>query len=100
MGLLVVQQIWVNLRHGHVGLNLAARLVGFSEIGARLRDSGFAKLWNLSFLLSLIATWAIVRPDALPVYGLLLVLGGLLIGHSLMVYFDRHLGKPQTTFCK
>ena len=96
MGLLVVQQIWVNLRHGHVGLNLAARLVGFSEIGARLRDSGFAKLWNLSFLLSLIATWAIVRPDALPVYGLLLVLGGLLIGHSLMVYFDRHLGKPQT----
>ncbi len=96
MGLLVIQQIWVNISHGHIGLNLASRLVGFSEIGARLRDSGFAKLWNLSFLLTLIATWAVVRPGALPVYGLLLVLGGLLVGHSLMVYFERHLGKPQT----
>ena len=96
MGLLVIQQIWVNISHGHIGLNLASRLVGFSEIGARLRDSGFAKLWNLSFLLTLIATWAVVRPGALSVYGLLLVLGGLLVGHSLMVYFERHLGKPQT----
>ena len=96
MSLLVVQQIWVNIRHGEVGLNLASRLVGFSEIGARLRDSGFAKLWNLSFLLTLIVTWAVTRPGALPIYGLLGVLGGLLIGHSLMVFFDRHRGKPQS----
>ena len=96
MTLLVVQQIWVNLRHGEVGLNLAARLVGLSEVGARLRDSGLAKLWNLSFLFSVIVTWAIARPGALPMYGLVLILGGLLIGHSLMVYFERHLGKPQT----
>jgi hypothetical protein len=96
MSLLVVQQIWVNIRHGEVGLNLAARLVGFSEVGARFRDSGLAKLWNLSFLFSVIVTWAIVRPGALPMFGLVLILGGLLIGHSLMVYFERHLGKPQT----
>ncbi len=96
MSLLVVQQIWVNIRHGEVGLNLAARLVGFSEVGARFRDSGLAKLWNLSFLLTVVVTWAIVRPGALPMYGLVLILGGLLIGHSLMVYFERHLGKPQT----
>lgn len=96
MSVLVVQQIWVNIRHGEVGLNLASRLVGFSEIGARLRDSGFAKLWNLSFLLTLVVTWAVTRPGALPIYGLLGVLGGLLIGHSLMVYFERHRGKPQS----
>lgn len=96
MGLLVVQQIWVNIRHGEVGLNLASRLVGFSEVGARFRDSGLAKLWNLSFLFTVIVTWAIVRPGALPMYGLVVILGGLLIGHSLMVYFERHLGKPQT----
>ena len=29
MSVLVVQQIWVNIRHGEVGLNLASRLVGF-----------------------------------------------------------------------
>ena len=29
-------------------------------------------------------------------YGLVTILGGLLIGHALMVYFERHLGKPQT----
>ena len=96
MSLLVVQQIWVNLRHGEVGLNLAARLVGLSEVGARLRDSGLAKLWNLSFLFSVVVTWAIVRPNALPMYGVVIILGSLLIGHSLMVYFERHLGKPQT----
>ena len=96
MSLLVVQQIWVNLRHGEVGLNLAARLVGLSEVGARLRDSGLAKLWNLSFLLSVVVTWAIVRPGALPMYGVVIILGSLLVGHSLMVYFERHFGKPQT----
>lgn len=96
MSLLVVQQIWVNIRHGEVGLNLASRLLGFSELGARLRDSGFAKLWNLSFLLTLVVTWAVARPGALPMYGLLVVLSGLLVGHSLVVYFERHGGKPQT----
>jgi hypothetical protein len=96
LSLLVVQQIWVNLRHGEVGLNLAARLVGLSEVGARFRDSGLAKLWNLSFLFSVVVTWAIVRPGALPMYGVVIILGSLLVGHSLMVYFERHLGKPQT----
>ena len=96
MSLLVVQQIWVNIRHGEVGLNLATRLVGLSEVGARFRDSGFAKLWNLSFLFSVVVTWAVVRPGALPMYGVVIILGSLLVGHSLMVYFERHLGKPQT----
>jgi len=50
----------------------------------------------LSFLFSVVVTWAIARPGALPMFGLVIILGGLLIGHSLMVYFERHLGKPQT----
>ena len=93
---LIVQQISVNVHHGETGLNLAARLAGASEVGARFRDSGFAKLWNLSFIFSVVVIWGITRPGALPMPGLLTAMGLLLIGHALMVWRGRHLGKPRS----
>ncbi|RJU99516.1 MAG: hypothetical protein DWC04_00225 [Candidatus Poseidoniales archaeon] len=96
MSVLVVQQISVNVHQGETGLNLAARLAGASEIGARFRDSGFAKLWNLSFVLSAFVVWAVARPGSLPMPGLLGVMGILLFGHALMVWRGRHMGKPRS----
>lgn len=96
MGVLVVQQITVNVHHGETGLNLATRLAGASEIGARFRDSGLAKLWNLSFIFSVIVIWAVTRPGSMPMPGLLVVMGLLLIGHALMVWRGRHMGKPRS----
>ena len=96
MGLLLVQQVWVNLEHGETGLNIASRLAGLSEFSARLRDSAVLQLWNLSFLLTLFVTWAITRPGALPAYGLYGVLCALLAGHVAMVYLGKHKGKPRS----
>ena len=96
MGLLLVQQIWVNIEHGETGLNIASRLAGLSEFNARLRDSAVLQLWNLSFLLTLFVTWAITRPGALPAYGLYGILCALLAGHVAMVYLGKHKGKPRS----
>lgn len=96
MGLLVFQQVSVNIRQGEVGINLAARLVGASEIGARIRDSGLLKLWNLSFITTVITVWAIARPDGLPALGVLWILGALIVSHSYLVYIGKHTGKPRT----
>ena len=96
MGLLLVQQIWVNIEHGETGLNIASRLAGLSEFNARLRDSAALQLWNLSFLLTLFVTWAITRPGALPAYGLYGILCALLAGHVAMVYLGKHKGKPRS----
>lgn len=96
MGILVIQQISVNVHHGETGLNLAARLSGASELGARFRDSGMAKLWNLSFVFSVSVIWAITRPGGLPMLGLLAVMGMLMVGHALMVWRGQHLGKPRS----
>ena len=96
MGLLLVQQVWVNIEHGETGLNIASRLAGLSEFSARLRDSAVLQLWNLSFLLTLFVTWAITRPGALPAYGLYGILCALLAGHVAMVYLGKHKGKPRS----
>ncbi len=96
MGVLLIQQIWVNINHGDVGMNIASRLAGLSEFSARLRDSAVLQLWNLSFLLALFVTWAITRPGALPAYGLYGILSALMIGHVAMVYAGRHKGKPRS----
>lgn len=96
MALLVIQQISVNIHHGETGLNLAARFAGASELGARFRDSGIAKLWNLSFIVSVVVIWAVARPGGLPMTGLVGVMGMLLIGHALMVFRGKHLGKPRS----
>ncbi|MDP6906946.1 MAG: hypothetical protein QF440_05960 [Candidatus Thalassarchaeaceae archaeon] len=49
----------VNLRLGDTGVNLAGKLVGASELSARLRDSGALKLWNLG-LISGLAVWLMI----------------------------------------
>lgn len=96
MIVLLSQQIWVNMKHGDTGFNLASRLSGMSELGARLRDSEVLQLWNLSFLLALFVTWAITRPGALPAIGLFGVLVLLMISHAIMVLFDKHKGRPRS----
>ena len=96
MGVLLVQQVWVNIEHGETGLNIASRLAGLSEFNARLRDSAVLQLWNLSFLFTLFVTWAVTRPGALPAYGLYGILCGLLIGHVSMVYLGKHKGRPRS----
>ena len=90
MIVLLSQQIWVNMKHGDTGFNLASKLSGMSELGARLRDSEVLQLWNLSFLLALFVTWAITRPGALPAIGLFGVLVLLMISHAIMVLFGKH----------
>lgn len=96
MLILLSQQIWVNIKHGETGFNLAARLGGMSELGARLRDSAILQLWNLSFLLALFVTWSVTRPGALPAIGLFGVLTLLMISHAGMVLLDKHRGRPRT----
>ena len=96
MLLLVSQQIWVNMKHGETGFNLASRLGGMSELSARLRDSAVLQLWNLSFLLTLFVTWSVTRPGALPAIGLFGILTILMISHAIMVLFEKHRGRPRT----
>jgi len=96
MLILLSQQIWVNVKHGETGFNLASRLSGMSELGARLRDSEILQLWNLSFLLALFVTWSITRPGALPAIGLFGVLTILMISHAVMVLLEKHRGKPRS----
>ena len=96
MGVLLIQQVWVNIEHGETGLNIASRLAGLSEFNARLRDSAVLQLWNLSFLFALFVTWAVTRPGAFPAYGLYGILCGLLIGHVSMVYLGKHKGRPRS----
>ena len=95
MLVLLSQQIWVNMKHGDTGFNLASKL-GMSELGARLRDSEVLQLWNLSFLLALFVTWSITRPGALPAIGLFGVLTILMISHAIMVLFGKHKGRPRS----
>ena len=96
MLLLIVMQIPVNLSLGKTGVNLAAGLVGLSEIGARLRDSGLLRLWNLGFIFALSAILLIARPEGLPAFGLIGLMGTLLFTHSVAIRMDRHQGTPRT----
>ena len=96
MLILLSQQIWVNIKHGDTGFNLASRFSGMSELGARLRDSEVLQLWNLSFLLALFVTWSITRPGSLPAIGLFGVLPLLMISHAAMVLLGKHKGKPRS----
>ncbi|MDP6742031.1 MAG: hypothetical protein QF544_03085 [Candidatus Thalassarchaeaceae archaeon] len=86
----------VNRALGESGVNLAARFVGLSEIGARLRDSGMLKLWNLSFILSLIVWVAVTRAGELPGYGLLSGLAVLLAINVFAECRGEHQDNPRT----
>lgn len=96
MLLLIVQQIYVNLTQGQATLNLAGRLAGLSELGARARDSGLLQLWNLSFILSLVSVWGITRVDGMPAWGLIGVMASILIFHGTLVALGQHRGQPRT----
>lgn len=96
MLLLILQQLYVNLSQGQATLNLAGRLAGLSELGARARDSGLLQLWNLSFILSLVSVWSIARVGGLPAWGLVGVMAAVLIFHGTLVALGQHRGQPRT----
>ena len=94
--LLIIIQIPLNFKLGVSGVNLAGRLVGMSELSARLRDSGMMRLWNISFITILCSILFITNPNVVPSYALVLVMGSLLIYHSIAMRLDRHQGTPRT----
>lgn len=94
--LLVIIQIPLNFKLGESGVNLAGRLAGMSELSARMRDSGMMRLWNISFITILFTILFISNPGIIPAYGLVLIMGVLLISHSLAMRMDRHQGTPRT----
>ena len=96
MLLLIVQQLYVNLSQGQATLNLAGRLAGLSELGARARDSGILQLWNLSFVLSLISVWGITRVGGMPAWGLICIMAAILVFHGTLVALGQHRGQPRT----
>ena len=96
MLLLIVQQLYVNLSQGQATLNLAGRLAGLSELGARARDSGLLQLWNLSFVLSLVSVWGITRVGGMPAWGLIGIMAAVLVFHGTLVALGQHRGQPRT----
>ena len=96
MLVLILQQLYVNLNQGQSTLNLAGRLAGLSELGARARDSGLLQLWNLSFILSIISVWGITRVGGMPAWGLIGVMAAILIFHGTLVALGQHRGQPRT----
>ncbi|MDP6870174.1 MAG: hypothetical protein QGI21_05325 [Candidatus Poseidoniaceae archaeon] len=96
LALMITISIPINLKLGDTGVNLASRLVGLSELGARVRDSGMMRLWNISFIGALITILSITRKDAISAPGLIIIMGILLISHSIIMRLDRHQGTPRT----
>ena len=95
MLMLVLIQIPINLNLGESGANIAGRLVGLSELSARMRDGGYLKLWNLGFISSLFTIVMVAGPQILPATGLILVMAVLIISHSIVIFQDKHHGNPR-----
>ncbi len=85
----------VNVRLGDTGVNLAGKLVGSTELSARLRDSGMMKLWNLG-LISGLAVWVMFIDSAQDI-GWYSVVGfaTLVLIHVLAEAQGRHQGNPR-----
>ena len=94
--LLILIQIPLNFKLGDSGVNLAGRLVGMSELSARMRDSGMMRLWNISFITILLAMLFITNPGTIPAYGMVSAMGLILIYHSVAMRMDMHQGTPRT----
>ena len=92
---LILMQIPLNLKLGDSGVNLAGRLVGMSELSARMRDSGLMRLWNISFLTTLLAIIFMISPGIIPAYGVISAMGVLILSHSVAIRIDRHQGTPR-----
>jgi len=90
----------INLSLGDTGVNLAGKLIGATELSARLRDSGLMRLWNLS-LLSGLAVWLmfIDARDDVGWYSLL-GLSALAAVHITAEAQGKHQGNPRLIlFC-
>ena len=92
--IITLMQYPVNKLLGDTGVNLGAKLLGLSEIGTRLRDSGMLRLWNIGYFLALIGWLSAARIDGLPGEGLVL---GLLVLYCIHVFaeiYDQHQSNP------
>ena len=86
----------VNRALGESGVNLAARFIGLSEVGARLRDSGMLKLWNLGFILSLVVWLSVVRSGDISGHALLAGMAVVLAVHIFAECRGEHQDNPRT----
>ncbi len=90
----------INLKLGDTGVNLAGKLIGATELSARLRDSGMMRLWNLS-LISGLAVW-LMFIDARDDVGWFTLLGvsTLALVHITAEAQGKHQGNPRVIlFC-
>ena len=90
----------INMKLGDTGVNIAGKLIGATELSARLRDSGLMRLWNLGLLAGL-AVWLmfIDGRDNIGWYTLVGI-SSLAIVHIAAEVQDRHQSNPRfILFC-
>ncbi|MBA45752.1 MAG: hypothetical protein CMB31_04115 [Euryarchaeota archaeon] len=90
-----ILQLVVNLDSPDGGINLAERLLGTQDISARLRDSGLMKIWNLGFVLGIIAILFVSDSPRMTGILLIILLGSFLGIHIGSEFADRHQGNPR-----
>ncbi|DAC27456.1 MAG TPA: hypothetical protein HA330_01145 [Candidatus Thalassarchaeaceae archaeon] len=95
LGVSALLQLIVNLNYPDGGVNLAERFLGTQEVSARLRDSGLMKVWNLGFILGLIALLSVTVEDGMTGSHLLVLFSVFLGIHIGADAFDRHQGNPR-----
>nr|AIF05363.1 hypothetical protein [uncultured marine group II/III euryarchaeote KM3_182_B06] len=86
----------INIRLGETGVNLAGRLIGATELSARLRDSGMMRLWNLGLLSGLIVWLTNSVPGEVNGWGVIAGLGTLALVHVVAEAQGKHQGNPRT----
>jgi hypothetical protein len=86
----------INIRLGETGVNLAGRLIGATELSARLRDSGMLRLWNLGLLSGLLVWLANSVPGEANGWGIVAGLGALVLVHVAAEAQGKHQGNPRT----
>ena len=95
LGISAILQLIVNLNYPDGGVNLAERFLGTQEVSARLRDSGLMKVWNLGFILGLIALLSVTVEDGMTGSHLLVLFSIFLGIHIGADAFDRHQENPR-----
>lgn len=86
-------QLPVNLVLGETGVNLAAKVVGLSEVGVHLRDSGLLVLWNLGLLAGLVGV--VASSSMLSGAAVFLAVSVLLVTHVGAQVAGRRSQRPQ-----
>ena len=95
LGVCTLLQLIVNLNSPDGGVNLAERFLGTQEVSARLRDSGLMKVWNLGFIIGLIALLSVTIQNGMTGSHLLILFSVFLGIHIGADAFDRHQGNPR-----